>query len=465
MNDWSGSNAEQEWSSLLASCSSYSDFTVQATLGANEGGQFVASISNQNFADALQQLVQMTCWTGASSDWEYIIETFYTDPVTNAEICEWHNRHSNHLKRYKSKDLNFMRLNVGWSGKIIEVKSQSKTICELNQPLPTSHRRLMSLRQRRSFILADCIYVHCDLLSERGPILSPRISRRCITLEIPKFDTRCVNLLHMNVSRFLIHLQQFVFNIKLLAVNPAPSMIRTDPWMEGVQECVPLIHEFRSNVELELEGRLGELKATLSPRPHYVFVPGISREKFFTLLQRLDTYQNWSNTNYQTWQDSTDIYWGNLRGTKTRETSMVASPMTYIVKQSVADINLRCPERQYGVRVSLKKENKVPAKDRPLTPATYYRIKRRRSFIYQNSFRYDFTIIGMGETEEAAILSPQDRRYEVEIELLRTLSTIHERPPDQLILSLLEKLTQLLDRDEGPCTLQVAHDELAPYDT
>lgn len=468
MDEWKNSSTNQAWCMLLAGCGRFSDFRIEAEFGTMEAGHFDSNISQALFAKVVQRLGQgqmMNLWSDASPCWEHIIENFYVFEDKRNEIREWNNRHLNLVRRYKRKELKFLRLALGCSPYWMEVKSAAISVIDLAQPMNAPKEKLIALRQRRTFILSDCVSIHCDLVSEKlntttaNPTLSPTVHARRIALEVAHFNAKNLTLMHLHMGRFMTQLKQFIFDLEVI-VTPSCSP-SSSAMTECIQECLPLIHQFRNEAEVELEGRLGELKAVLHPKPHYQFISGVSRDRFFALITKLEEYKNWSNLDHDQWKDSIDIFFGNLRGTKTRETTM-SQPMTYLVKNSIAAVNFRCPERQYGIRVSLKRETKVNGRQNLSTRATLYRIKRRRSFVLGNAWRFDFSIVAEGETDEDAILKP--KKYEVEVEVLRHTHTLFDKKPDELALSLLEKLLQLLDNDESPITLQVALDELATYD-
>lgn len=374
------------------------------------------------------------------------------------------------------------------------------------------------LRQRRTFDWGQLAHIHCDLLSDFARTLNTKIKQRLIHVEIPNFNQQNVKLLQNEFVGFLQVLKAFFSDRERLKIQgkdqieraPLSSSLVATSSSVGqshskfrelaptVQALLPLLAFWSTHKDHELEGRLGVFRSGSSItksngvtrgndssttagssnditqttnkvitrkrlRKEEVamqFVPGVSRKHFFWLLRKMDRYPYWSNlTECKKWTDETDIYWGNLRGTKTRHTSL-SCPMIYMVKQAVNTVDVHCGNRVWSVRFSLKSETVVPTRGGLTTPPTLYRVKRRRSFIYHHLFKYDFTIVAEGQSDEDAINGKRPKHYEVEIELLHNPATSEDMATLQIFaLKFLIKLLQLLDEPSAKHSLAQSSEE------
>ena len=118
--------------------------------------------------------------------------------------------------------------------------------------------------------------------------------------------------------------------------------------------------------------------------------------------------------------------------------------MQLIQKSSLHAVNVRSHDHPYSYRISLKTEKKLPHDPSPRPRPNLFRFKRRRSFVYRNAYRYDFTIVGEGTTEEEA--SRGAKQYEVEIEYLGSA------PPSISSVSEMQELLRRLGDLCAPTT-------------
>lgn len=425
------------------------------------------------------------------------------DRNRNPPITDWHNRTLNETRRYRKKSLRFLQLSLGGTYAGVEIQSSAYATYDMAQPLAKPLSRVLKLRQRRTFVLSNFVRFHCDLLSAACDMDNPvhmqesfkkKIHERRLSFEIAQFTAHNVHLIHEHMESFLTHVQRFlVQDLKLFSgafaslLHESKQLTNTDSNSsqrvfsllaqdeakkhdlmqakeeedvhkqahkeeELLLELVPLVQQFRGRgrdpcEESELEGRLG--RQVQNEKGQAVFVSGVSRNHFFWLLTLMEEYKNWCNVDHRVWTDSADLFWDNVRGTKTRDTSD-QTPMIFITKDAVSAVtwsltamSTRLPAshhscESYSARVSRKTEKRLDQRPRAYvtTPPVVYRFKRRRSFVFRNKWRYDFTIVGDGVTDEDAFRAP--KRYEVEIEALRL-----EKSNEDEAFSLVEKLRQL----------------------
>lgn len=212
-----------------------------------------------------------------------------------------------------------------------------------------------------------------------------------------------------------------------------------------VEAVTPLVEQWKQDPDLELEICLGVLNSKWSSKIPYNY--------FSHIFQALGTNPNWSSTEART-PLARNFFQGDIRGTyNPRKQSSI-----FVQKTRVAHVNIACDNRNYDLRVNLKREKPVP-KYVATTPATFVRLQERWSFIHKNTFRYDLSKVACGLSKELACNSPHF--FEVEIELVRNISYTGDRASEIIAQSLVEKGLDLLgrydkDRDHVPlrCHIQ-----------
>lgn len=486
---WWGTRLQGSITEMLGSCAR-GNHRLRCYFGFRERNLFLMQFPEQVFGLLLQTVVKQTELWSKIGPWEYFVENLYGE---QKDVYDWKKPSMNEVGRRKERDLYFLRTGIRDTKWAVEMRTVQQQDLDLSRPLNLMQRGIR-LRQRKTCSLRPTpelgttqVELHFDLLSEGVSSPASTVQERRIVLELSHVDPI---LCDRHVPLALSYYFQLVMNTlgggesipsPLSNRSAAPVYVGefrpSGDTAEVVKECVPLMNEFRlgGSEGLEMEGRIGHLFPQLEPQPHYQFVPGVSRDHFFLLVQKMGELQaetKKEEEKSEEWHDSIDLFWDqNLRGTKTRETTMTGkNAMQLVTKSSRCAINVRSADRPYAFRVSLKTESKV-RNDSILRPrATWYRFKRRRSFlILDGRFRFDFTIVGEGATEELAIRGP--KVFEIELEAMPpqagTLLPLNEEDTAMMI----HKLSQLLDPDDfvkgnvsGTPTLTIAHDALAFLD-
>lgn len=215
----------------------------------------------------------------------------------------------------------------------------------------------------------------------------------------------------------------------------------------SVLEVDKLVKLFQNDPDTELELRLGKLTRE---NKMYKFSPEVSRQKFTEIIALLDTYGEW--TQIEDWKIISDWYYNNvtydgvfyplLRASMSGDSKR----MKWIAKTKVDNVDMECKERGFVIRASLKTEKTMDISMLAKEP-DYLRIKKRKSYILDNLFKYDFTITreGKGEKQDVVMANP---KYEVEIELLHnTKEEAKYETSKNLSASLLEKMIDLIGRE------------------
>jgi hypothetical protein len=201
-----------------------------------------------------------------------------------------------------------------------------------------------------------------------------------------------------------------------------------------VESIVPLIEEFKNKPELELEGSLGILKPTL-------FQPGVDFcyfKSLYSVFQKAGEERHiWSKENPKE-HFASFFFSEDIRGRYS-----IANKPVFIRKLPVSNCDIICKERIYDLRVNLKSE--VLVSDYIATePPIYVRLHERWTFIYKNTWKYDFSKVSSGKTKESACKSLPV--FEVELELLRNNTVFLNESSTVIATNLVEKLIDLLGR-------------------
>lgn len=198
-----------------------------------------------------------------------------------------------------------------------------------------------------------------------------------------------------------------------------------------VDPVIRLLNLYFSKPHMELEAKLGRWMESR-------FESGVSQQVFEHIHTMLDGYKGWSSV--KDWYSLTDYFLPNqIRCTKSSEGN------SFIRKSVVSHANFQCQGRAHDIRVSLKEE--APVEVRVPGSPEQVRVKKRKSFVYKNSLRYDLTMVWTGVDEYNAQQSTPT--FEVELECLdrRALGTDHL----YTATSMLEKMIDLIGR---PTTLR-----------
>jgi len=199
---------------------------------------------------------------------------------------------------------------------------------------------------------------------------------------------------------------------------------------------IPLIEEFKTNPNLELEGSLGVFDSGQ-------FTSGVDFNHFkslystFTRVKNQDTNTSWSNSDVKS-HFASFFYKGDIRGRFN-----VKEKPSFVKKTTISKCDFSCKERSYDLRVSLKEELPLKpylAKDTP----DLVRLHERWSFTYKEAWRYDFSKVASGTSKEIACQSQPV--FEIELELLRNSHILKTWTSEQLAENIIEKLVDLLGR-------------------
>ncbi len=203
---------------------------------------------------------------------------------------------------------------------------------------------------------------------------------------------------------------------------------------------------FRNNEDFELEGSLG----IHSRDP---FQPGVDFPHFKHLFDEFKKVEAlWSQTTDSS-HFATFYYPENLRGRYN-----VKDKPTFVKKTCVAKVDLRCPQRKFGIRIRLNKEEPCAAPP-VLNHPICVRLHERWNFTYKHQWLYDFSKVGQGTTKANACGNPVTFDIELEVDRI-TLSK--DASDSYLAKSLLLKLVDLLgrydkDRKEESLSLEIIH--------
>ena len=213
---------------------------------------------------------------------------------------------------------------------------------------------------------------------------------------------------------------------------------------ELTEAILPLMVLFRNNEDFELEGSIG----VHSPE---CFKPGVDFQHFKNLFDEFKKAESlWSHT-VDSSHFASFYFQENLRGRYN-----VKDQPTFVKKTCVAKVDFRCPQRKFGIRIRLNKEEPCEAPPLLNNPLCV-RLHERWNFTYKQQWLYDFSKVAQGATKATACSNPVT--FDIELEMDRI--TLSKDSSDQyLAKSLLLKLVDLLgrydkDRKEENLTLEV----------
>lgn len=238
--------------------------------------------------------------------------------------------------------------------------------------------------------------------------------------------------------------------------RPAAAFVtQEEDWLRKAQLAVAtMVQEARSTLYMELEVRLGRLDP--SGRR---FDPGVTRETFEKQLERCEGSPHLRpvvGLDGVAWSESTDFFLecdasaGAGSGSVVRASKDERGLSVFVRKETKSQYDCRVgSSSQYDLRVSLKSE--VPAQA-VAGRTTLVRYKSRRSFLYRDTFRYDFTYVWQGDSLERARASPP--RHEIEVECLHVRYNKSDGRPascSYVARSLLMKAADMLAPAYGGC--------------
>jgi hypothetical protein len=242
---------------------------------------------------------------------------------------------------------------------------------------------------------------------------------------------------------------------------------------------------------LRREPRHAELEARLGTRHRSgAFVPGVSREYWNSLRERLERWNGW--TRVDGWIESYCSHYLDRGGEPVRTTVVRifgSSSIEHVRKQPLSRADLvwidgeeaaavspasvvvvdthrasACfsadsrrrgkgfaptgqPDRRWHARVALSRETPVETCELPLaTETTRVAIRQRKRFVYDDAWAYDLTLVWEGKTraEAEARKYTEPPAFHVECELLQPERYVAERDDIYLASSLLMKVVHML---------------------
>ena len=212
-----------------------------------------------------------------------------------------------------------------------------------------------------------------------------------------------------------------------------------------VESLLPLIKIYRANQHCELEGSLGIIDPLTDN-----FTPGVDFNYFKALLGSLSRAKDvWTKSENQAHFVRFN-YPGEVRGTYN-----VTQKPDFIKKTTLRKLDIKCQDRKYDLRISLRKEQPLPtyqAKERPI----FTRLYERWTYVHKNIWQFDFSKVSGGTTKEVACNSPPV--FEVELELL-PIDDIASWSDIDIANHIVEKLVDLLgrfDTDSKPFPLRLS---------
>ena len=188
----------------------------------------------------------------------------------------------------------------------------------------------------------------------------------------------------------------------------APILGRCNKVVDDSRRCI--------DDEAELELRFGSIGHDGK------YVNGVSREFMDRVLTMIQTNKDMKGTD---WCEYHDFYFNVDDGTpvRTRVTFDTDELVIATVTSSKVKTNQAVFKDQYGnaVKFSSGRERKVQKDKLPsLVNTEKVRIQQRRSFVYDSTWSFDFSLTWAGATKTEAEQAQQneDPVYEIEIELL-----------------------------------------------
>lgn len=213
-------------------------------------------------------------------------------------------------------------------------------------------------------------------------------------------------------------------------------------WLPQVSQMVA---EVRRNPHMELEVRLG----TISERrvgenaPTVRFEAGVSpeysEEVYRSMTDEKSIQQCWHGR-LPVLKNFTYKYFAEGPNTVRGYYHEDGSPPIYNRIRKVNHVNLHCPTRPYGLRVSLKVEEPLANFFTP-EPATTMRVNTRCTMINSGSWQYEFTKTGHGPTIEAACAN---LAFMIELELVRNEALFQQHGDQDIAIMLVGRARALL---------------------
>ena len=214
-----------------------------------------------------------------------------------------------------------------------------------------------------------------------------------------------------------------------------------------IQTLLPSIALFRSNPHYELEGSIGI---------HNIgsYKPGVDFAHFKSLFDELLKAESIWSSKTDSNHFATFYFDGNLRGRYN-----TTDKPNFVRKRCIAKTDFSCPERKFGIRVSVNCEE--PCEPAHLSKPLSVRLHERWNFVYKNTWRYDLSKVAQGATKAAACGNPVTFDIELEVDRSVLNTAVTDR---HLTESFVCKLLDLLgrydhNRNEQNLTLHLIKNE------
>jgi hypothetical protein len=114
-------------------------------------------------------------------------------------------------------------------------------------------------------------------------------------------------------------------------------------------------------------------------------------------------------------------------------------------------LDLFCPERAYGLQLTLKNQpplNASIAERVHLTKVSKFSIKRHEIFVYKNAFAYKFTVALTGDKSKHYTINHGHKSFHVTLELFRHAKLMETKNNLLLAGDFLEKAMDLLGKTD-----------------
>ena len=212
-----------------------------------------------------------------------------------------------------------------------------------------------------------------------------------------------------------------------------------EPAVRYVQPVVAhLFQQSAATEPLELEARLGVMNGGK-------WTSGVSASFFHATVEMLRAYEGW--TRIQMEIDSHDYFYtaGNGKRVRTSIVFGAVPQVTHVEKVALGNRDVRVGSQPHDVRVSVKRETRVPPSELPkLVAPDLVRIKKRTSF-YMPLWRFDCTQVWSGPTRSAAESAQAAGQctYELEVEFIGTNDEAVKATEDYMSASVLLKACSL----------------------
>lgn len=204
-----------------------------------------------------------------------------------------------------------------------------------------------------------------------------------------------------------------------------------------MQEIIRLVESlvalFRSNPNYELEGSLGV-------HTDGGYQPGVDFSHFKLLWETLTKAEGLWSSQHDAKHFATYYFDNDVRG----RYGWSPDP-NFVKKTNIAKVDLVCPERKFGIRISVNCEE--PCSQPAHAKAKKVRLHERWGFAYKKNWNYDLSKVAIGASKATACKSPIT--FDVELELARSALADSNQTDRQLSESLLCKLLDLLGRYDG----------------